>query len=237
MTADDAVHAARTGGRLQMSETEAKAVLASEGVAVTMPRPASSATEAARLAQEIGFPVVMKVDSPDIVHKSDVGGVKLGILTAREVSRAYREMRAEVSRRAPQARVSGVTVQAMAPAGVEVIVGASWDAQFGPVVMFGLGGVLVELLRDVSFRIVPLSRWDAERMVEELKGAPLLRGFRGRPAASLDALAGLLVTVSRLMERRPDIAELDLNPVIAYPHGVVAVDARIALRPAAGGRR
>ena len=181
------------------------------------------------MAKEIGFPVVLKIDSHDIVHKSDAGGVRIGIGSEAEVKQAYEEMMEGVTRSAPDAKINGITVQQMAPPGIEVIVGVSRDLQFGPVLMFGLGGVLVEVLQDVSFRVVPITRWDAHQMMRDLKGYPVLCGFRGQPAASLEALEGLLIKVSRLVDENPEIEELDLNPVFAYPDGAVAVDARISL--------
>jgi acetyl-CoA synthetase (ADP-forming) len=230
MTLTDVVNKAREEGRSQLTEAEAKTIVAGAGIATTMPRLAGSAAEAASLAKEMGFPIVLKIDSPDIVHKSDAGGVKVGIGSEVEVVRAYEVMLEDVAGYAPDARINGVTVQQMAPPGIEVIVGVSQDPQFGPVLMFGLGGVLVEVLQDVSFRVVPVTRWDARRMVRDLKGYPVLRGFRGQPAASLEALEDLLLKVSRLVEENPEIEELDLNPVFAYPDGALAVDARISLR-------
>jgi acyl-CoA synthetase (NDP forming) len=172
---------------------------------------------------------VVKVVSPDIVHKTDVGGVRLGLKTPEEVSRAFHEVTAAARQHMPQARILGVSVQRQAAPGVEVIVGMSKDPQFGPVIMFGLGGILVELFRDVSFRIVPLEPRDARQMIREIKGLPLLMGYRGQPPADLDALERLILRVSELVEAYPEIAELDLNPVFARPDGAEAVDARIVL--------
>ena len=225
----DMIRTARREGRPQLTESEAKVVIAEAGIATTTPRLSTSSEEAASLAQEMGFPVVLKIDSPDIVHKSDAGGVRLGLGSADEVMWAYKEMLSDVAQQTPDATVAGITVQPMAPSGIEVIVGVSRDPQFGPVLMFGLGGILVELLQDVSFRVVPISRWDAEQMIRDLKGYRVLQGFRGQPPVSLEALEELLLKVSHLVEENPEIAELDLNPVIAYPDGAVAVDARISL--------
>jgi acetyl-CoA synthetase (ADP-forming) len=230
MTLRDVAKSAREEGRSQLTEIEAKMVVAEAGIPTTMPRSARSAAEAASLAKEIGFPVVLKIDSPDIVHKSDAGGVQVGIESEAGVVQAYEAMLEDVARHAPDARINGVTVQQMAPPGIEVIVGVSRDLQFGPVLMFGLGGVLVEVLQDVSFRVLPITRWDARQMIRDLKGYPVLRSFRGQPAASLEGLECLLLKVSGLVDENPEIDELDLNPVFAYPDGAVAVDARISLR-------
>jgi acetyl-CoA synthetase (ADP-forming) len=215
-----------------LNEIEAKALLAEAGIPVTATELARTAAEAARTAERIGFPVALKIVSPDIVHKSDVGGVRLGLASPQEVVAGF-EAIMQSARGAPAARLDGVAVQPMAPAGgVEVIVGVSVDAQFGHVIMCGLGGVLVEVLQDVSFRLIPLQRRDARQMLSELRGRRLLEGVRGRPAADVQALEDLFLRVSRLVEQRPDIRELDLNPVLAYPDGVLAVDARALLEEA-----
>jgi acetyl-CoA synthetase (ADP-forming) len=172
----------------------------------------------------------VKIVSPDISHKSDVGGVMVGLKTVAEVGAAYDTIMAAVRQHQPQAQIMGVAVQPLATAGVEVIIGMVRDAQFGPVVMFGLGGILVELLEDVSFGIVPLTRQDAREMIREIKGYPLLRGYRGRPPVDTDYLEQLLLGVARLAEEHPEIQELDLNPVFAYPQGAVIVDARIVVQ-------
>jgi len=223
----------RREGRLQLTETEAKLAVESAGIPVTMPRLATSPQEAASIAQETGFPVVLKIESPDVVHKSDASGVVLSLDTPDQVSSAFGNIIESVSRKAPEATISGISVQRMAPPGIEVIIGVSTDPQFGHVIMFGLGGILVEMLRDVAFRVVPITSWDAEQMVREVKGYRLLQGFRGQPPADLDALARTLVAVSRLVEENREIAEMDMNPVFAYPDGVVAVDARMTLSPSA----
>ncbi len=171
----------------------------------------------------------MKIVSPDILHKSDVGGVKLGLANATQVGSAYRAMLASIKQKLPQARIEGVTVQKMARPGVEIIIGMSKDAQFGPVIMFGLGGVLVEVLKDVSFRIVPLTKRDAAEMVKEIKGYALLQGYRGQEAVDIPALEKLILQVSDFIEKNPQIEELDLNPLIAYKDSIIAVDARIIL--------
>jgi len=229
MSIADILQQARQEGRKVLTEVESKQVLAEAGIPCTVARLATTAEEAAAAAREVGLPAVVKVVSPDIVHKSDVGGVRLDLQSAEEVARAFEEVMAAARRHAPEARVLGVSVQRQAPPGVEVIVGLSKDPQFGPVVMFGLGGVWVELLRDVSFRIVPLEPRDARQMMREIKAFPLLTGFRGQPPADLEALERILLRVSELAEAHPEIAELDLNPIFARPDGAEAVDARIVL--------
>lgn len=191
---------------------------------------ARSANEAARTAQEIGFPVALKIASPDISHKSDVGGVEVGLSTPAAVRAAFKRMMENVRRARPNARIEGVTVQAMARPGREVIVGAVRDPQFGPLVMFGSGGVYVELLKDVSFRLAPVARREAEAMIEETLAGKLLAGLRGQPPADKPAVADVIVAVSELIAADKRITEMDLNPLIVYEagQGAVAVDVRIA---------
>jgi acyl-CoA synthetase (NDP forming) len=229
VTIADIFRKAQEEGRRVLTEVESKQVLAEAGIPCAVARLATTAEEAAAAAREVGLPAVVKVVSPDIVHKTDVGGVRLGLKTPEEVSRAFHEVTAAARQHMPQARILGVSVQRQAAPGVEVIVGMSKDPQFGPVIMFGLGGILVELFRDVSFRIVPLEPRDARQMIREIKGLPLLMGYRGQPPADLDALERLILRVSELVEAYPEIAELDLNPVFARPDGAEAVDARIVL--------
>lgn len=188
---------------------------------------ADSPGKAVHLAHQLGFPVSLKVDSPDIVHKSDFGGVRLNIQTAQGVRSAYAKMEETILAKAPEARVNGVVVSAMAAPGLELILGMHRDPQFGPMVLFGMGGVAVELFRDVALRLVPLTRQDALSMLHEIKGAPLLRGFRGQSAVDENALVDGLLKLARIAEEHPDIMEIDLNPVLAYPEGMVVVDARI----------
>ena len=226
----DVFAAARAEGRRLLTEVEAKQALAAAGIPVALARLACGRDEAVALARETGFPAVLKVVSPEVSHKSDVGGVKLDLADAAAVAAAYDSIVASVGRAAPDAHIEGVAVQKMAAPGTEVIVGVNQDPQFGPVIMFGLGGVLVELLEDVAFRVVPIEQRDAAQMVGEIRGARLLAGFRGQPAVDLAAIEALLLDVSRFVETHPEVAELDLNPVLAYPDGVLAVDARIALR-------
>jgi acetyltransferase len=191
------------------------------------------ANEAARIAQEIGFPVAVKIASPDISHKSDVGGVEVGLRTASAVRAAFKRVTENAKRAKPDARIEGVTVQAMARPGREVIVGAVRDPQFGPLVMFGSGGVYVELLKDVSFRLAPVSRSEAEAMIEETLAGKLLSGLRGQPPADKSAVAEVIMAVSELVAADERITEMDINPLMVYNEGqgAVAVDVRVATKP------
>jgi acyl-CoA synthetase (NDP forming) len=224
------IEQARAQGRTLLSEVEAKQLLGEAGVPVVETRLAKTKDEAAAIAGELGYPVALKIVSPQITHKSDAGGVKLGLASADDVSRAYDEIVASAKRAEPGATIDGISVQRMARPGVEVIVGMTTDAQFGPVLMFGLGGVLVEVLKDVAFRVVPITPRDASQMIRELQGFPLLEGYRGQEPADLDALQDILLKLSSFVQAHPELEELDLNPVFAYAEGAVAVDARITLK-------
>ena len=228
----DPIAAARADGRTLLTEVESKQLLHDAGIRVTRARLAASAGEAAAAAEEIGYPAVLKVVSGDIAHKSDAGGVELGLADAEAVRAAYGRIMDAVRAAAPDARIGGVSVQRMAEPGAEVIIGTTTDPQFGPVLAFGLGGIMVEVLRDVAFRIVPLEPRDARQIVREIKGYPVLKGVRGQPGADLAALEAMILQVSEFAEAHPEVAELDLNPVFAYPEGAIAVDARVVLAEA-----
>jgi acyl-CoA synthetase (NDP forming) len=208
-----------------LSPADSMTLLARSGFPVAAFRAAATAEEAVAAAQEIGFPVAVKMNSTDVTHKSDVGGVILNLTDEAGVRNAYDAIHEIVTRIG--ARHGGVLVSAMAPRGQEVVVGLTKDPQFGPVVMFGLGGILVEVLKDVAFGIVPVTEKDAEEMIGEIRGARILQGVRGGRPADVAALRQLLVQVSDLVVKHPEIAEMDLNPVIVYENGLLIVDARI----------
>jgi acyl-CoA synthetase (NDP forming) len=216
-------------GRLLLTEIEAKQVIRDAGISIIETRLAKSQKEAVALAGETGYPAVLKIASQDITHKTDAGGVKVGLKNAAEVKKAYAEIIESVKEKFPRAKIEGVSVQAMARPGIEIIVGVSKDAQFGPVIMFGLGGIFVEVLKDVSFRLIPIEKRDAEEMIKEIKGYALLNGYRGQEPANIPSLVDVLLKVSALVEKTPEIKELDLNPVFAYKDTAIAVDARILL--------
>jgi acetate---CoA ligase (ADP-forming) len=225
------LHAA---GRV-LCESEAKEVLAAYGVPRPREEMAADVTRAVEAAGRIGFPVALKVQSADIPHKTEAGAVALGLATPAALRRAYRQVLASARAAHPGADVRGVLVQQMAPKGIEVIVGVTRDETFGPLLMVGLGGIFVEVLRDVAFAPTPLTREDARRLLAQLRGARLLEGVRGELPADVDALIGLLVAVSRFAADHADaIAEVDLNPVIVHPRGqgLSVVDALIITRPA-----
>lgn len=207
-----------------LTEHETKRLLAKYGIPVTKEQIAASADEALAIALQIGTPVAMKISSPDIPHKSDVGGVALNV-KREKVRTTYNEMMARIKKVSPNASIEGILVQQMAPAGHEIIVGLKKDAQFGHALMFGLGGIFVEVYRDVTFRVVPIDKSDALSMITEIKGCPILKGIRGRKPADIDAIASVLVSVSDMAEKE-NIIELDVNPLIVSESGAIAVDAR-----------
>jgi acetyltransferase len=218
---------ARAEGRTKLSEIEALEVLAACGIPAAPARLARDAEGAARVAAELGFPVVLKIVSPQIVHKTDVGGVRPNVDSVTEAKVACVEMLEAVRQRAPQATIDGILVQRMIHGGRETIAGITRDHAFGPLVMFGLGGVFVEAIRDVVFRIAPIQPLDAHDMVRAIRGVAILDGIRGAPPVDFAALVDILLRVSQLAVDVPEIAELDINPLLTFPDRVVAVDARV----------
>ncbi len=208
-------------------EPEAVGVLQRYGIAYPKHGVARNADEAAEIAQEVGYPVVLKVVSPDVVHKSDAGGVMVGLKDAQAVRTACRQMIDGVPTKVAGARIQGIMVCQQVPTGVEAIVGALQDPVFGPTVMFGLGGIFAETLRDVTFRLAPLRRRDAEEMVQEIRGYSLLMGARGQKPCDVEALVDLLLGVSTMIVEQPEIVELDLNPVRLYERGLTVLDIRL----------
>jgi acyl-CoA synthetase (NDP forming) len=220
---------ARREGRKALLETEAKAICMEYAIPVTTFKLAKNEEEAVEFAGQIGFPVVLKIVSPDIIHKSDAGGVMVNLKSTVEVRNAYGKILENAKKYDAAARIEGVLVQEMAPQSTEVIVGAIKDPQFGQTLMFGLGGIFVEILKDVTFRIAPVTREDAHEMVTKVKAYPLLTGYRNTPQADLDAIINVLLNTSKLVMDYPEIKELDLNPIMAYEKGAKTVDARIIL--------
>jgi len=212
-----------------LTEVEAMKLLAEAGVPFPEHVLAGSAEEAAGAARRLGWPVVLKVVSPEVVHKSDLGGVAVGLADGPAAAAAYERIVGNVLKAIPGAVIEGILVCRQARAGVEVIVGALQDPVFGPTVMCGLGGVFTEVLQDVSFRVAPLGPLDAREMIQELQGYPVLTGARGTSPVDLEALGRLLVQVADLVHQHPEIVELDLNPVRIFPRGLLALDARVRL--------
>ncbi len=231
--ADRAIARARADGTTVLPEYSARSLLAAYGIRFPEVGVATTADEAVSLAGRIGFPVVLKVASPDISHKTDVGGVAVGIGDVASLRAAWDRMSRSVAAAAPQARIQGYEVEAQIVGGKEVLIGMQRDPAFGPIVVFGLGGIYVEVLRDVTFRLAPVRPLSAQHMIDSVKAAPLLRGVRGEGPSDLPALAEAIERVSQLAIERPEVVELDLNPMIVRPagQGIVAVDARVVLAP------
>jgi acetyl coenzyme A synthetase (ADP forming)-like protein len=220
---------AKAAGRSALTAPEAKGICEAYGIAIPKEGVAANAAEAARLASSIGFPVVMKIVSPQILHKTEAGGVVVGVKSAEAAQEAFNTIVANARRYKSDATIDGVQVQQMLAGGQEVIIGAVTDPAFGKLVAFGLGGVLVEVLKDITFRLAPASREDALSMLDSIAAAEILRGVRGSEAVSREALATLIVNVSQLVADFPEISELDLNPVFATAKGATAADVRVVL--------
>ena len=210
-------------------ETEAKELLREYGIPVPDFRLIKNEDEVSKITCEISFPLVMKIVSPDIIHKSDAGGVKVGIKNEKEGKLAYREIIFKAKKYNKKAKISGVIAYTMVPQGTEIIIGMMKDPHFGPVIMFGLGGIFVEILKDVSFRILPIEERDAEEMITEIKGYEILKGARGKPPRDIQAIKEVLMRISQLTMENPEINEIDLNPIFAFEKGLQVVDARIIL--------
>jgi len=209
-----------------LTEFESKELLIEIGISIPDQKLTSTKEETVSAAKNIGFPVVLKLMAEDIVHKSDTGAVKLNIKNEEETANAFEELM-----KIPSQAEKFISVQKMANEPItELILGMTTDAQFGPALMFGIGGILVELLEDVSFRIAPITEYDAQEMIKEIKGFPILDGYRGKPKADIDAIVQTLLKVSDFVIKHEEIYEMDLNPVFIYDKGLICVDARIILK-------
>ena len=213
-------------GRNNLLEPEAKAIIGHASIPVASHRVVKDVVGAIEAAKEINYPVALKVVSPDILHKSDAGGVSLNIKDASELETRWTQMILELADEMPLSAIEGFLVEEMAPPGTEVIIGGIRDAQFGPAVMFGLGGVAVELLKDVSFRLAPVTKEEAFAMMAEVKSFPLLTGYRGSTYKDLDAIANAIMKVGEILTEVSSIKELEINPLVVYERGAVAGDAR-----------
>ena len=218
---------AKADRRFALTATDCAEICRAYEIPIPPQAQASSAPDAIKVAVEIGFPVAMKIASPDILHKTEAGGVALNLRDAAAVEAAYQSLIAKAKAYKPDAKIDGVLVQKMVPAGIELIVGASTDPSFGKLVAFGVGGVLVEVLSDITFRLAPVTLDEAHSMLDGIRSKEILTGLRGSEAVNRDALAALLQNVSRLVDDFPEIVEVDLNPVFASRSGATAADVRI----------
>jgi len=212
-----------------LTEVEAYELLSKYGVSVPKYCVAFSEEEALKIAKRIGFPLVMKIVSPDIIHKTDIGGIKMNIINPPQVKEIYKNIICNVRKNKPEARISGILLYKQAPEGVEVIVGMVRDPQFGPTVMFGLGGIFTEILKDVAFRVCPVERIDIEEMLTEIEGIKMLQGYRGQPRRDVNAIIDIIMKISRLALDYSVITEIDLNPIIVYEKDALVVDAKVFL--------
>jgi len=214
--------------RKVLTVQESKKMLEKEGFPVNPTGFGQNLPEILTIAKKIGFPVAMKVSSEDIIHKSDVGGVVTGIRSESELEEQYEVMQQIISQKLPNAKIEGIIIEKM-ESGVELLIGSTLDPMFGPILAFGLGGIYVEILKDVVFRLIPIEPEDATEMLSEIKAAKILNGVRGQPPVDKKALVDLLIKTSNFIANNPEIEELDLNPVFANEKGVSVVDARIIL--------
>ncbi len=210
-------------------EHEAKKLCGLYGMPVTKIKVVETEDEAVEAAGEIGYPIVLKIVSPQVLHKSDAGGVIVNIRDADGIREGFNRILKNVKANVPEAEITGVLVQEMAPDGTEVIVGSTKDPTFGPTIMFGLGGIFVEILKDVSFRLAPITRTDAEEMVREIKAYKILEGARGMPPADQETILDILMRTSEMLMECPEIEELDMNPILVYEKGAKIVDARVII--------
>lgn len=220
---------AKAENRNFLYEHEAKRLFALYEMPVTEIHVASSEDEAVEAANRIGYPIVLKIVSPQILHKSDAGGVIVGIETDQGIRDGYNKILNNAKAYNADAEITGILVQEMAPNGTEIIIGTTTDPTFGPTIMFGLGGIFVEILKDVSFRVAPIDIIDAREMIKEIKAYKILEGARGMPPSDQETLANILVKVSEMVMDCPEIKELDMNPILAYPSGARIVDGRIIM--------
>ncbi len=229
------IQAALEDGRSSLLANEAQQICDLHNIPTPESYLVSNVNEAVLRAKEIGFPVTLKIVSPQIIHKSDVGGVILNIKDEKELEDQYHKMIVGVPKLAPTAKILGVLVSKMMPSATEVIIGGVSDNQFGPSIMFGIGGIFTEIYNDVAFRVAPIEKVDAWNLIHEIKGSRILEGARGKPPADIDAIVTVLLNVSNLMIEHDRITQLDLNPIMAYSDGVCAVDTRIIVKQKNGG--
>ncbi|MEK7850418.1 MAG: acetate--CoA ligase family protein [Deltaproteobacteria bacterium] len=226
---------ALSAGRKSLLEPEAKALLSAWGIPVPKSvsgqwSVVSGLKDVEPVLKKLIPPFVLKVISPDILHKSDVGGVVVGLKNEKEIEQALNGIKISISNKAPHAKIEGFLLEEMASKGVEVIIGGLMDQQFGPAVMFGIGGVAVELLKDVAFRLAPIKRKEALEMMKEVKGYPLLTGYRGMKPVNIKGLGDIIVKISEIISELDGIKEIEINPLIVSDKGIIAVDARVFLK-------
>ena len=212
-----------------LTEAEAYEILSKYGIPVPKYSVVSSEEDALKIAKRLGFPVVMKIVSPDIMHKTDIGGIEMNVSNPEQIKKAYKNIIHHVMENKPEARIHGMLFYKQAPKGVEVIIGMIRDPQFGPTVMFGLGGIFIEILKDVTFRVCPVTRADIEEMLTEIQGIKMLQGYRGQPRSDVNSIIDIILQISRMALDYPVIKGIDLNPILVYEKGALVVDAKVFL--------
>jgi acetyl-CoA synthetase (ADP-forming) len=226
---DNIFQVAKAENRNFLFEHEAKMLCGLYGIPITKLEVVKTEDAAVEAAKRIGYPIVLKIVSPQVLHKSDAGGVIVSINDEKGIREGYQRIISNIRMNVPTAVIDGILVQEMAPRGTEIIIGSTVDPTFGPTIMFGLGGIFVEILKDVSFRLAPITKDDAWEMLDEIKAKKILDGARGMPKADKDTIVDILLAVSRMLTECPEIKELDMNPVLVYEKGARAVDARVIL--------
>jgi acyl-CoA synthetase (NDP forming) len=223
---------AKEKSKANLAAEETREVLSAYGFSLSRRIVTETSREAISAANSLGYPVVMKIVSPDILHKSDVGGVKVGVTSRSQVASSFEDLISNAKRFMPEALILGVSVEEMIGPGKEVILGSSRDPSFGPLLMFGLGGIYIEILKDISFRIAPLTFNEAESMIKEIRSYPILKGVRGEKPSDLVAVREGLLRLSQLVTDFPEILEIDINPLMVLPmgKGAVAIDSRLTIK-------
>jgi acetyl-CoA synthetase (ADP-forming) len=215
--------------RNNLTELEAREVLSQYGIPIVQGKVIKTLEEAKEFVSKVGYPVVLKAVSPQIIHKTEIGGVILNIKNEKELFEAYHQLIKNIQKNAPKAAIEGFFIQEMLSSDREVIIGGKYDHTFGQTIAFGLGGVFVEVFEDISFRVVPITQEDAIDMIKEIKAFKILKGYRGQKPVDFKALVDILLKTSKMLEENPEIKELDINPIFALPDKAVAVDARIII--------
>ena len=215
-------------GREVLTYEESRKIIDLAGLQLNKMALATNAEESIEKAREVGYPIALKIVSEDVIHKSDAGGVKVGIKSDGELKKSYEDMMVSIKKHYPTAKVDGVSIEEMVE-GVEVLIGSMTDSQFGKMIALGIGGIFTELYKDVTFRLIPIIKEDVKEMINEIKGKKLFEGFRGFPPVKKDELISLMLKISKLVEENPIIKEMDLNPVVATEKGLITIDARIIL--------
>ncbi len=215
-------------GREVLTYEESRKIIDLAGLPLNKMALATNAEESIEKAREVGYPIALKIVSEDVIHKSDAGGVKVGIKSDEELKKSYEDMMISIKKHYPTAKIDGVSIEEMVK-GTEVLIGSTTDSQFGKMIALGIGGIFTEIYKDVTFRLIPITKEDVKEMMNEIKGKKIFEGFRGLPQVKKEELTNLMLKISKLIEENPIIKEMDLNPVVATEKGLITIDARIIL--------